>query len=104
MDLGESLEEVAIREMEEEIGLSPKSLALFKVFSGKEFYYQYPHGDEVYNVIASYVCRDYYGNLKEDATEASEVRFFSLNDLPEKISPQDRPVIEEYLADLLLNS
>lgn len=104
MDLGESLEEVVIREMEEETGLSPKSLTLLKVFSGQEFYYQYPHGDEVYNVVAAYECRNYYGSLKEDATEAIEVKFFSLDSLPENISPPDRPIIENYLTELLLDS
>lgn len=97
MDLGESLEEVAKREMEEETGLSPENLTLFKVFSGQEFYYQYPHGDKVYNVVAAYVCKQYIGTLKVDDFEATEVRFFSLDHLPEKISPPDLPIIDEYL-------
>ena len=43
MELGESLEEVVIREMYEESGLTPDNIGLLKVFSGQEFYYQYPH-------------------------------------------------------------
>lgn len=98
MDLGESLEEVAIREMQEETGLVPNELTLFKAFSGKEFYYQYPHGDEVYNVVTAYSCQDYQGTLQADEEEASELRFFSLDDLPEAISPPDRLVITNYIS------
>ena len=54
MELGESLEEVAQREMFEETGLHPSQLEFFKTFSGKDFYYQYPHGDEVYNVVTAF--------------------------------------------------
>lgn len=98
MDLGESLEEVASREMEEETGLVPAQLDLFLTFSGKDFYYQYPHGDEVYNVVTAYICRDYKGDLKADESEASELQFFSLESLPEAISPPDRLVIEKYMS------
>jgi len=38
MELGESLEEVATREMIEETGLTPLELKLIKTFSGKDFY------------------------------------------------------------------
>ncbi len=76
MELGESLEEVAIREMQEESGLTPEALELLHVFSGEEFYYKYPHGDEVYNVLAAYVCNAYTGFLKHDREEAVELQFF----------------------------
>ena len=40
MELGESLEEVAKREMFEETGLQASQLDFFKTFSGKDFYYR----------------------------------------------------------------
>ena len=43
-----SLEEVAKRELYEESGFIAKRLTLFNIFSGDEFYYGYPNGDEVY--------------------------------------------------------
>lgn len=98
MELGETLEEVAIREMYEETGLTPNNLTLFGIFSGKELYYQYPHGDEVYNVATTYICDDYDGELHFDPEEADDLQFFSLDALPEHISPPDKVVIRKYLA------
>ncbi|WDV08679.1 NUDIX hydrolase [Lysinibacillus irui] len=97
MELGETLEEVAIREMYEESGLIPTDLELLNVFSGQEFYYQYPHGDEVFNVIAAYECRSFSGELKYDEEEAIAIAFFPLDQLPKKMSPPDQQVINDYL-------
>ncbi|MCI1592695.1 NUDIX hydrolase [Heyndrickxia oleronia] len=97
MKPGESLIEVAARELHEETGLKAKKLTLFQIFSGEEFYYQYPHGDEVYNVVATYICSDYEGELQADKEEVEELRFYSLKELPEKISPPDWPVVKEFL-------
>lgn len=93
MELGETLEEVAIREMYEESGLIPTDLELLNIFSGQEFYYQYPHGDEVFNVIAAFECRSFSGELKYDEEEATAIAFFPLNQLPKKLSPPDQQVI-----------
>lgn len=97
MELGETLEEVAIREMYEESGLIPTDLELLNVFSGQEFYYQYPHGDEVFNVIAAYECRSFSGELKYDEEEAIAIAFFPLDQLHKKMSPPDQQVINDYL-------
>ncbi|WP_107942419.1 NUDIX hydrolase [Metasolibacillus sp. FSL H7-0170] len=97
MELGESLEQVAYREMLEETGLNAKQLTLFKIYSGEDFYYQYPHGDEVYLVVAAYECKSYTGMLRHDKKEAFEVRFFPLNQLPSKFNPADQPIWMEYL-------
>ncbi|ATP40929.1 ADP-ribose pyrophosphatase [Solibacillus sp. R5-41] len=97
MELGENLEEVALREMLEETGLIANNLELLTTFSGQDFYYQYPHGDEVYNVLTAFVCRDYIGKLKFDSSEATDIRFFDLKELPENISPPDKLVIRYFL-------
>lgn len=100
MELGETLEEVALREMYEETGLTAHHLKLFAIFSGKEFYYQYPHGDEVYIVSTAYICTDYSGVLRCDPEEVKDLQFFHLDALPEHISPPDVVVIREYLAKM----
>jgi 8-oxo-dGTP pyrophosphatase MutT (NUDIX family) len=104
LEIGETLEEVAKRELYEETGLIAKKLKLFNVFSGKEFYYKYPHGDEVYNVIAAYVCTDFEGEIKMDENEVQDLRFFHLDELPTNISPPDVPIIQEYINTYCLNS
>ncbi|MGE6256712.1 NUDIX hydrolase [Heyndrickxia sporothermodurans] len=98
MEPGETLEEVAHRELFEETGFVALQLTLFSVFSGEEFYYKYPHGDEVYNVVATYICTDYEGETRIDPEEVVELRFFPLNQLPENISPPEMPIIREFLS------
>ncbi|MBD2869059.1 NUDIX hydrolase [Paenibacillus arenilitoris] len=97
LEPGESLPEVAKRELFEETGLIANALTLFDVFSGHAFYYKYPHGDEVYNVVTAYQCHDYSGSLEMDGEETMELRFFDAKEMPADISPPDLPIIEQYL-------
>lgn len=100
MEIGESLEETARREVFEETGLKLDELNWFGLFSGKELIYECPNKDVVVNVVAVYISRQFTGKIKVDESEAYEVRFFKLNELPKDISPPDRPVIEQYSRSL----
>ena len=97
MELGETLEQVAQRELLEETGLKAKNLTLINTYSGQDFYYQYPHGDEVYNVVSAFEFKENNGQLIHDQAEATMLQFFSLDDLPKNISPPDRPILEDYI-------
>lgn len=96
LEFGETLEDAAIREAFEETNLIIKDLTLFNIFSGEMYYYKYPNGDEVFNVVAIYYTDDYEGNLKADETESKEVDFFPLNKLPENINPVDILIINSF--------
>ncbi|MBQ9264514.1 MAG: NUDIX domain-containing protein [Clostridia bacterium] len=98
IELGESIEECAKRELEEEMGLIADELKFLTVNSGPEAHYVYPNGDEVYNVEIVYVCRKYHGKIRPQEEEIEELRFFSIDALPE-ISPPIRPVIQRYLEN-----
>jgi 8-oxo-dGTP pyrophosphatase MutT (NUDIX family) len=100
LEPGETLEEVAKRELFEETGLTANDLQLFNIYSGDEFYYKYPHGDEVYNVITAYICNDYEGELTMDNEEVKDLRFFHVHEIPSKISPPDRSVIKDYIHSI----
>ena len=87
VELDEKVEDAAKRELFEETGLTAHSLELFGVFSGKELHYTYPNGDEVSNIDIVYLCKDYSGELKKQESEVDELRFFSIDEMPDKISP-----------------
>jgi 8-oxo-dGTP pyrophosphatase MutT (NUDIX family) len=96
MDPGESFEATGRREVREETGLELGELRLLGVFSGEEFFYRYPHGDEVFNVTAAYVATG-HGTLRCDPEEARELRFFARSELPLEILPPERPILRAYL-------
>jgi 8-oxo-dGTP pyrophosphatase MutT (NUDIX family) len=94
LEPGESLEEAARREALEEVGLEiTGSLHLFNVYSGRQQFYQYPNGDQIYDVCVAYWTRDFRGTLMAEAGEVLELRFYSIDDLPEAINPLDQPIL-----------
>jgi 8-oxo-dGTP pyrophosphatase MutT (NUDIX family) len=96
MELGETLQEAARRETEEEVGLYVQEMTFYNIYSGPELFYQYPNGDQVYNVTVIFVAHQPAGELKLDE-ESIQARYFPLDDLPE-ISPPLRPVLADYAA------
>ncbi|SFA92161.1 ADP-ribose pyrophosphatase YjhB, NUDIX family [Amycolatopsis marina] len=98
MDPGESFEDTGRREVREEIGLEIDKLELLGVFSGPEYYYRYPHGDEVFNVTVAYTARPSTGEIEPDHTEVGEVRFFEPTELPADILAPEKPIVERYLG------
>ena len=91
MEIDEQAEETARRELLEETGLIAEQLELFGVFSGPDYHYVYPNGDEVSNVDIVFLCRRYSGQLKCQADEVDDLRFFPADALPENLSP---PIIK----------
>jgi 8-oxo-dGTP pyrophosphatase MutT (NUDIX family) len=99
MEIGESLEETAKREVREETGLILDELKWFGLFSGREQIYQYPNGDIVANVTAVYTSRYFRGEIKTHQEEVERVQFFEIHKLPKQINPSDKTVLEKYLCD-----
>ena len=97
---GEVVESAAKRETAEEANLEVVEMSLFGVFSGPELFYEYPNGDEVYNVIIVYLSRDWHGEVKLN-DEHTEWRWFTANEIPEDVSPPIRPVIEQFKRSFL---
>ena len=81
-ELGEILEETALRELKEETNLDCDSFTLLNVFSGKDFYFKYPNGDELYSVVALYLANDVTGELKITDGESFKLDYFSKDNLP----------------------
>ena len=95
VELDENVEEAAKRELFEETGLIAHKLKLFGVFSGKETHYVYPNGDEVSNIDIVYLCNDYSGELRCQAGEVDQLRFFEIDQIPNNIS---KPIEKALLA------
>ncbi|WP_243715886.1 NUDIX domain-containing protein [Macrococcus brunensis] len=97
MNLGESFEDVAKREVLEETGLVVKDLKLLELFSGDKLHYTYPNGDEAYSVIALYESKSFEGILIPEQSETEELRFFDMTDLPKNIAPPK--IVHEFLLN-----
>ncbi len=100
MELGESFEECARREVYEETGLICGKLEYFTDLSGKDYYYEYPNGDKAYIAGILYLCKDYTGEMKIQESEVITQEFFAADDLPENIIPHKRPLFDMIRAHL----
>lgn len=98
MEIGESLEDTVKRETKEEIGLAINDFELFGVYSGKELYYRYPNGAEVYNVSVVYIARNISTTIEVNPDEHNEYGYFDLNSLPAEISPPIKPIIRDLIT------
>ena len=95
IDLKETAEEAAARELKEETGLIANRLELFKVYSGEITHYVYFNGDEIYGVDCVYIWGDYLGELKPQLSEVKRLFFCSLDKMPEKMSPRNKQIIKD---------
>lgn len=81
MEMGDSFEETAQKELYEETGLIAQQLTLLGLASGKEYYYKFPHGDEIYNATAIFKAVSVTGTLKGNE-ESMDLRYFKMDNLP----------------------
>ena len=91
MELYETYEEAAIREVREEVGIEAKNLRLFGLYSGNERVIHYPNRDIVYSLAVIFITNKYSGEISDTDFEVEEHRFFKKDHLlPVCLSP--RPV------------
>jgi 8-oxo-dGTP pyrophosphatase MutT (NUDIX family) len=82
LELGETFEQGAARELYEEAGLTAGGFRFVALLAGEDLYYRYPHGDEVYNVVGVFEALDVRGTPTIRDDEGLELRYF----------PLDRPI------------
>lgn len=96
MEIGESLEQTAERELFEETGLKATSFKFIDILSGSNLYYKYPNGDEVYNVICVYLAQDTRGELAMNDGESLALKYFSVKELPSQLDERAKLIIEKH--------
>ena len=96
MELYETIEETAIRELKEETGICADELELVTVLSGREFYFEYPNGDKMCTVIVLFKVLNYTGTIKVSDNESKALKFFPLTNLPVMESRAER-IIQKIL-------
>ncbi|MEG0309104.1 MAG: NUDIX hydrolase [Clostridium sp.] len=97
MELEESVEDTARREVLEETGLTIGKLNLIDVFSGPGNFLRVQNGDEFYSVTVAYYTREVTGKLVIDESESLEFSIFNINCLPNNIVKSHRKMIDRFL-------
>ena len=97
MELGESPEETACREVYEETGIEVKNLQLINVFSGANYFTKLANGDEFQSVTTAYYTDEYDGDFVMNKEEAVQLTFFPLTELPDYIVGSHKKMIAEYM-------
>ncbi len=98
VEYGEIVEAAAKRELLEETGLTANRLVLFDVFSGPDMKYTYPDGNTVSIIDIVYLCNDYSGDLKPQASEVLDLQWFDIDQIPANLSPPIKPALRRFVA------
>jgi len=98
MELGESTEDVARREVYEETGLCVNELHLINVYSGPQNYIKAENGDEFYVVTIAYYSKGYEGEFNIDKSESINFEFFYPDELPSNIVKSHKVILDEFLS------
>ncbi len=94
IELGETPEMAAKREVKEETGLDIEVQKLIGIYTDSDVVY--PNGDKAHSICICYEMKIIGGELVCDKDETLELKFFSLNDMPELFCKQH----EELLRDV----
>ncbi|MFD1851814.1 NUDIX hydrolase [Oceanobacillus bengalensis] len=98
MDLGETVQETARREVFEETGLQLGKLDLFGIYSGSEYDKTFSNGDQVSMVQVLFSCSEYAGGLVSNNAETLKNEFFPLDQLPDNLFPDHQRFLEDMLS------
>lgn len=96
MEVGESLQDCAVREVWEETGLRATELTPFAMYTGPRYTYTNEWRHTYQSIVMSFRIHAWQGELLRATDETLDARFFPLGALPEPASA----ILAETLADL----
>lgn len=97
MELEESTEETAKREVLEETGLVIGKLKLLEVVSGENCFVKVANGDMFHSVTIAYFTDEVSGELIIDKSESLDIKYFKISELPEQIVGSHMHIINNYI-------
>ena len=97
MELGESTEETARREVTEETGLCLGQLRLFGIYSGEKYFCVAENGDAFYVVTTVYRTKEFFGELRVNPDESISFQWRGLSDLPSQIAGTQREIVDDFV-------
>jgi ADP-ribose pyrophosphatase YjhB (NUDIX family) len=98
MEIGESISETAIREVQEETGLEVKPLYIVGIYSNPRHVVEYSDGEVRQQFSICFACQVIGGQIRT-SIESTEVRFFTQNEITElQTTSSIRRRIDDYLT------
>ena len=97
MEIGETPQMTAIREIKEETGLDVEVGKLIGVYT--ELDMEYPNGDKAQSICIAFELKAIGGELICDKVETLELKYFSLDNVPTLFCKQH----EDLLRDIKTN-
>jgi mutator protein MutT len=99
IELGETPEEAAIRELKEETGLDVTIDSLIGIYTDSDM--KYPNGDNAQSIAIVYKLKALSGELTCDNKETIDLKFFDVDKLPEMFCKQHEEV-KAVIANMFL--
>jgi ADP-ribose pyrophosphatase YjhB (NUDIX family) len=82
VQLGETPSETLVREVQEETGLHVAVERLIGLYTGRDFEWTYPNGDQAQIVSAFFACRVLGGTLTPDHSEFVSLGYYAPDQMP----------------------
>lgn len=98
LEIGESIEEAAIRETKEETGLSVKIEYLIGVYS--KYMFEYPNGDKTQSICYFFKGTILDGTLSIDNSETFDLKFFPKGSMPPLFTQQHGDAINDFFSGM----
>jgi 8-oxo-dGTP pyrophosphatase MutT (NUDIX family) len=97
VELGETPASTLVREVLEETGLNVRVDRLIGLYTGPDFEWTYPNGDQAQIITVFFECVPEDGTLRPDHTEFLDLRYFAPDKLPPLV-PRCVRLLEDALA------